>query len=411
MKKSQINELFQKYAFSLNEKKKALEIAKTNQIAFKKQHKGIYDDLVNNDIRIEEMRKKLFDIKSNSIKETVYTHYDVPNTWKNKIGYQDNLLEIFSKDKSFVSYIGKGGGLNLKKKDIDNDLDSKSVFSKTSNNFFPKINDELNIDNLENKRRSSILRTESSLKLKFLKGKKEETEREILAILEEYKNAFPIKKEKNLINEINESRNNKLFEEKVNKTFTSSFFNPKTISSKSRKQRNKLTKNISNNPFYYLDNLPKKEKQLSFRQTIYTNFIPSKITSNSNLILNKVKKLNKKKLLQLEESKFGPFLHSNNEIFNKKVTINNPIIKKNLESINYYGPYYSYCPPCRNKNLEYYKNLEQGKAIELIHYIKKTKKGNTIIEADDKNNDNNSKQGKSILIPNDDIQSYISNDK
>ena len=62
MKKSKLNELFQKYAFSLNEKKKALEIAKTNQIAFKKQHKGIYDDLVNNDIRIEEMRKKLFEV-------------------------------------------------------------------------------------------------------------------------------------------------------------------------------------------------------------------------------------------------------------------------------------------------------------------------------------------------------------
>ena len=57
MKKSQINELFQKYAFSLNEKKKAIEIAKVNQVAFNKQHKGIYDDLVNNDYTIEEMKK------------------------------------------------------------------------------------------------------------------------------------------------------------------------------------------------------------------------------------------------------------------------------------------------------------------------------------------------------------------
>ena len=140
MKKSKINDLFQKYAFSLNEKKKALEIAKTNQIAFKKQHKGIYDDLVNNDYTIEEMKKKLFDIKSNSIKECVYTHYDVPNTWKNKIGYQDNLLEIFSDDKNFVSYIGKGGGLNFKKKNIENDFETKSVLSKTSNNYYIIIN-------------------------------------------------------------------------------------------------------------------------------------------------------------------------------------------------------------------------------------------------------------------------------
>ena len=127
---------------------------------------------------------------------------------------------------------------------------------------------------------------------------------------------------------MNESRNDKLFEEKVNKTFTSSFFNSKTISPKSRRPKNKLSKNNSNNPFLFLDNLPKKDKQLSFRQTIYSNFIPSKITSNSNLMLNKAKKLNKKKLLQIEESKYGPFLHSNNQLFNKKVTIDNPIIKK-----------------------------------------------------------------------------------
>ena len=408
MKKSKLNELFQKYAFSLNEKKKAIEIAKVNQVAFNKQHKGIYDDLVNNDYTIEEMKKKLFDIKSNSIKECVYTHYDVPNTWKNKIGYQDNLLEIFADDKNFVSYIGKGGGLNSKRKKIENDFETKSVLSKTSNNFFPKLKEELNIENEENKKHNSNLKTETSLKNKYLKGKKEESEKEILGILEDYKNAFPIKSERNLTIEINESRNDKLFEEKVNKTFTSSFFNSKTISPKSRRPINKLTKKNSNNPFLFLDNLPKKDKQLSFRQTIYSNFIPSKITSNANLILNKAKKLNKKKLLQIEESKYGPFLHSNNQLFNKKVTIDNPIIKKNLESINYYGPYYSYCPPCRNKNLEYYKNLEHGKAIELIQFIKKSKKRNTIIEADDKNSNNVSKQGKSILLPKDDIHSYIS---
>ena len=248
--------------------------------------------------------------------------------------------------------------------------------------------------------------TETSLKNKFLKGKKEESEKEILAILEEYKNAFPIKSERNLITQMNESRNDKLFEEKANKTFTSSFFNSKALSSKNRKPKSKLTKNNSNNPFFFLDNLPKKDKQLTFRQTIYSNFIPSKIALNSNLIKNKTKKLNKKKLLQIEESKYGPFLHSNNQLFNKKVTIDNPIIKKNLESINYYGPYYSYCPPCRNKNLEYYKNLDQPKAIELIHYIKKAKKINTIIDADD--NNNNSKQGKNIVMPKEDIHSYIS---
>lgn len=51
----------------------------------------------------------------------------------------------------------------------------------------------------------------------------------------------------------------------------------------------------------------------------------------------------------------------------------NPLVNRNLESINFYGPYFSYCPPCYNKNIEYYNNLEVNQCVGLLHHIKKMK--------------------------------------
>ena len=85
---------------------------------------------------------------------------------------------------------------------------------------------------------------------------------------------------------------------------------------------------------------------------------------------------------------YGPFLNSNSDLFYKKVIINDPIIKKYLESINYFGPYYSYCPPCNNRNLEFYKNLEQNDCINLIKFIKKAKGKINIIDSENEKNNN-----------------------
>ena len=358
-------DIFQKYAFNLNEKKKYQEIEKKVNVAFKKQQKGIYDDLENNDLKIKEIKNKLNEIKSKSIKEHVYSHFKIPDTWKNKIGYQNNMLNIFSEDVNFTSYMGKGG--EIKKKNI-NDSDDKSSFSKTSNNFFPKIN--INDSNLIEKNHNKKIESfgQISFKNKFSKIK-QESEKEILSILEEYKNAFPIKKETLLteINTNNDTTEKENYEKKVNKTFTSNFYN---------KNNNTKIKNKKKTLLNYLDHLPLTERQESFRKSIYTNFIP-----NTSLNSNKKKSMKKKKnlLLNTEESKFGPFLDSNYILFNKKIDINNPILKKHLESINYYGPYYSYCPPCRNDNINFYKDLDLRKAIQLIQFIKKNK-GKSIIE-------------------------------
>ena len=61
-----------------------------------------------------------------------------------------------------------------------------------------------------------------------------------------------------------------------------------------------------------------------------------------------------------------------NDLFiKKKFNIKNEIIMKHLESINFFGPYFSYCPPCGNRNVDFYKNLDKKRLIQIVQLIKK----------------------------------------
>ena len=100
-------------------------------------------------------------------------------------------------------------------------------------------------------------------------------------------------------------------------------------------------------------------------------------------------------------SKSTSFLNSDSDNFYRKVKIINPLIEKNLENINFYGPFYSYCPPCLNRNLEYYNNLDVNQCLNLIKYIKKIKKknilnikGNNSLSGTEKLNEKKNKQLK-----------------
>ena len=79
------------------------------------------------------------------------------------------------------------------------------------------------------------------------------------------------------------------------------------------------------------------------------------------------------------------FLNFKNKIIDKKVKITNQTVIKHLEGINYYGPYFSYCPPCGNRNLEYYKNLEINQCLRIIHQIKKNKGRTLVLNKKDNN--------------------------
>ena len=183
--------------------------------------------------------------------------------------------------------------------------------------------------------------------------------------------------------ETNKNRKNKNLEDKKNKTFYDDNINNK-----------KALNNINN---YTLPNLKLKinKRQNTFRQNIFTNLLPSQQKMKDNFEKNKTftnfYKKNNNNIINLK-NRNDLYLNSNNEIFEKKININNPTIMKYLEGINFFGPYFSYCPPCGNKNLEFYKNLEQNQCLQIIQQIKKNKGRNIIFSEDKKNkkkNENN----------------------
>ena len=98
------------------------------------------------------------------------------------------------------------------------------------------------------------------------------------------------------------------------------------------------------------------------KQNVFNNLISQKDSMISKSVLHKIYK-----------KKLNPIPFSDYKSFIKKIKVKNPLVNKNLENINFYGPYFSYCPPCYNKNIEYYNNWEVNQCINLLHHIKKIK--------------------------------------
>ena len=98
-----------KYAFNINE----IKIKKKFQGSlndFQKLNRGTYDEIESNDMYLNENKKKLKQLKNTAVKEFVYTNKDIPDHWKTKLDYKQNLLKMFTTDKNFLFYLGRGGG-------------------------------------------------------------------------------------------------------------------------------------------------------------------------------------------------------------------------------------------------------------------------------------------------------------
>ena len=380
-------ELSKKYAFNIKETKsnKSLMNSGTN---FKKINKGFYDDIEKNDLDIHELKKELKKIKYDTIKECVYSNKIIPDQWKTKIGYQNDIIKILANDSNFLSYVGKGGpaASNSNQSDLV-ETAKNSLMSKTSYSNFPKVvnTPKLNFQNdFSNLLPKGGVKEESfenqtiktTTRFKFGNKKKEYNDRDIALILEDFRNAFPIKENKILLNS---DKNEKEEEEKnMYKTFTNSFRKSKSIFNENFNTTAQTPSSL------FLSTKKKNDRQEAFRQSIYTNLIEPKFRAKSSKFIKK--RFTQPKIE--EKTTYGPFLNSNSDLFYKKVIINDPIIKKYLESINYFGPYYSYCPPCNNRNLEFYKNLEQNDCINLIKFIKKAKGKINIIDSEDEKKNN-----------------------
>ena len=136
-------------------------------------------------------------------------------------------------------------------------------------------------------------------------------------------------------------------------------------------------------------------KSQMFKSSIYSLLLPNNKISNlnptntsksSSLKENNLSVRSKSNLRKNISSNQGMFLNFNYEEFNKKIEIKNPEVKKVLEDINYYGPYFSHCPSCKNKNLEFYQTLEPHACLNILNFLKKTRKKPKYIK--DENSEN-----------------------
>ena len=388
--------LSQKYFFSLKEKKENKPIGDNiliNEIT------SFYDDIQQKDLTIKNIKKNLNRVKSATIKECVYTNNKIPIQWKKKKEYENKVLNLFSQDEKFLLYVGKIGNIKNYNKTTNSNylLETKTTIFNTSNsnsNFFSNKSNILDNNENNKKLKSISVKLNKINKIKLSEDEEKEkskriynvirnkfnnkkkgrnniySEKEVLTILEDYNNAFPIK-------------------EKMDDIIT-------------KQNKENLSKTLNDN-FNNFEKMKKNERQEFFRQNIFNKFIPINLRAQSSNI-----KKSKNKI-KIENKKLSPFLNSTLVDFEKKIEIKNPIVKKYLESINFYGPYYSHCPPCGNKNLEYYKKMNQDNAIKIIQFIKKSKGKNTIIDFDN-NNIFENKEKKNLFKSNSFLNTKYNND-
>jgi len=367
------NEKGKKYAFNINDINRNKNF-KGSALDFKSLNKGTYDEIETNDMTIKDNLEKLRKVKNKSIKEFVYTSKDIPVQWKMKLDYKSNLLKIFLNDTNLLRYLGNGGPSEKEKR-------------QKNKGRIIKLNKEKNKDVVEKKDMEKItnspnrgMSNKNLNKFGRFKEKHNYLDKEIIGILDDFKSAYPIlikEKERESNDELNKNkkRNRNIkssIEDKKSQTFyESNFF-----------KRPRHINNLISLPNLKFKNNTNK-RQNTFRQNIFTNLLPSSQKSLKDKSSSKFE--GNKTYTNFGSIKGDLYLHSNNELFDKKVNINNPVVIKYLEGINFYGPYFSYCPPCGNKNLEFYKNLELKQCLQIIHQIKKNK-GKNIVLSEEKTN-------------------------
>ena len=133
------------------------------------------------------------------------------------------------------------------------------------------------------------------------------------------------------------------------------------IEEKTLKGKNKL--NIEFSSTY---KFPTSEKRINFiSQNIYMQLFRKK-SGNSG-----IKKANRAQSAIIRNYN-KKYLDKDN-FDRKKLNIKDKYALNQLESINYFGPYFSYCPECGLRNNNFYKNIEIDTLIDIVGQIKKNK--------------------------------------
>jgi hypothetical protein len=297
-------------------------------------------------------------------------------------------MNLFSKDEKFLSYVGHIGENQTKNNRPKTSIlyrNNNNKLSKNYNSSYSLLNNSHKFEkknfSILNKKNMKNRRTTPSYSLNslnnFKKGLlKQISEKEMENILNDYTIKYPIKK-----------KINELYPQDILNSVDKRNINL-NLSNQICECPNEMKKKTLNKYINYKnkdDDLIKNRilginKKLNYlNHNIYSNL--SSFSSSSS----KIKKRNASAKINKNKT-YGIFLNDNSESFNKKHKINNKLIKKFLEGINYYGPYYSHCPPCWNKNIDFYNRLGENKSIKLIKFIKQIKEKTKIKNRNNKLN-------------------------
>ena len=372
------------YAYNINNSPNNKKVKK---ISFNSLSKNFYEDLINSDLRIKDSRQRLSKIKSTSIKESIYSNKLIPGSWKIMLDYQPTVYKAIDKDKKFAYYLGRSQDQNQNNKfqhaqQLRSINDMQTIGQKSMSSFIKKFfvensekNSEMGIGEKENfsvtesKKELEKVENRTGRKTQFFHGK---------SIIN--------------LNEKNLMIDDKLISSKLDEYRTKYDLNKymKDLKNKKEEDKNKKVFNITPLP------------NLEERETNYKQFLKTRMTNDKERVLkssiyynligkhnndleksdNKIKKMKKIKLKPLETENMYLF---HNAEFDKVIEITNPKIKRDLELIDYYGPLYTHCKFCNNRNLEFYKNSEPNQTLKLLQYLKKIKLGDTDDKEDNKN--------------------------
>jgi hypothetical protein len=358
------------YAYNINN---SPNNTKAKKISFNSLSKNFYEDLINSDINIKSNRHILNKIKSKSIKESIYSNKMVPSEWKIMLGYQNDVYRIIDKDPAFALYLGRSqkesnynkfseaqklktisDSQNFEQKPIPDFI--KKFFSKSDNKTPRRYKDVENSSLIENKKDEE--KNNNTEKIKFQRRPSQIYQRGLI-------------NEKIVIDD-------KLISSKLDEFRTKYDLNKymydikdKRSLDKEKKINNILTPNIKERETNYrqfLKTRTQNDKEHVLKSSIYYNLISK--DNDNNKLKTSLKKNNLKPII-----KPGSIFLNHNKEFDKVIEITNPKIKRDLELIDYYGPLYTHCKLCNNRNLEFYQNSEPNQTLKLLHFLKRIKLG------------------------------------
>ena len=378
------------YAFNIDKKKGRLLNQKS--LNFDNLNKGFYDDLINYDEIIRKDKNELGEKKKKGIKELVYSYKKIPEVWTNKLTYTNELYKTMKDDQNFLSYLG---GLDKNPKNYYSPMKTTSTNVNSDfsmKNYSIKEKEKENIEkNKEKEKEEKNSQNEDKIIITQINNNNHKyintdagTNRDIILLLEEYKNNFPIylpsiptkiptveeakKIGQSKINDDIKEELNKFNDNSKENSFRKSHLN--SINNSNNNSINNSINNYKNNSLNL--SLRKKKGELTkeevFKTTIFNNLLPPE--GSKNYISKRVK--------DYIEVDLKKYISNNSEDLYKKIEITNPEVKKRLQDINYWGPFYPYCFIGRNNNMRFYQTMEPNQCIKLLNYIKKVKIKNRI---------------------------------